>query len=365
MIARPGSSIDRRVRFGIIATGAVSLTAWGVLQLVSPPVSIPWSAEMRAAADRMQLAIAAVQEHCERTGITIDESLDPNRTCLIGPESTPLFTTLGHLEAKRTTTNPDMAALMVHLLYQAGAFEGDTIAVGPSASFPALLIATQAAAEVLGVHPIIILSLGASSYGATRPDFNLLDLHELLTAQGILTTDPVAVSLGGEGDVGAEFDPSVKEELVRQIEASRVPLVSGPDLRASVSQRMGFYFGPAANGRVSVFVNVGGGDANIGTSPMVLDVSPGLHTSLELPPETQRGVLFEMAARGVPVIHLLNVRGLAARYGIPWDPIPLPEPGATRIHDGESTHTSAFWLIGAFYLVSLGGIAVLSRARRT
>ena len=318
---------------------------------------------MRAAADRMQLAIAAVQEHCERTGIPIEESLDPNHTCLIGPESTPLFTTLGHLEAKRTTTNPDMAALMVYLLHRAGAFVGDTIAMGASASFPALLIATQSAAEALGVHPVIILSLGASSYGATRPDFNLLDLHRLLTAEGILTTTPAAVSLGGEGDLGPEFDPAVREELVRQIQASSASFVSSPDLRANVARRMGIYFGPEADRRVSAFVNVGGSDANIGTSPMVLDVSPGLHASLELPPETQRGVLFEMAAQGIPVIHLLNVRGLTARYGIPWDPIPIPEPGATRIFDDESTTTSAFWLIGAFYLVSLGVIALLFRAR--
>ena len=34
-----------------------------------------------------------------------------------------------------------------------------------------------------------------------------------------------------------------------------------------------------------------------------------------------------MAAAGVPVIHLLNVKGLCERYGLPWDPRPLPASG--------------------------------------
>ena len=50
---------------------------------------------------------------------------------------------------------------------------------------------------------------------------------------------------------------------------------------------------------------------------------------IEAPPLPDRGVLFEMAAQGTPVIHLLHVRGLALRYGLPWDPIPLPAPGTT------------------------------------
>ena len=233
MIARPVNSIDYRLRLRIIAAGAVSVAAWGLLQALSPRASVAWSAEMYAAADRMQLAIAVVAEYCERAGIPIEESLDPNHTCLVGPEYTPLFTTLGQLEAKRTTTNPDMAALMVYLLHRAGVSAGDTIAVGASASFPALLVATQSAAEAMGAHPVIVLSLGASSYGATRPSFHLLDMHELLTSEGVLTTAPAAVSLGGEGDVGAEFDPAVREELVQQIEASGTPeeLLENPRAR--------------------------------------------------------------------------------------------------------------------------------------
>ncbi|UCC49854.1 MAG: poly-gamma-glutamate system protein [Gemmatimonadota bacterium] len=354
--------VDRRLKHRILAAGIVSLLAWLLLQTVSPPPPISWSEEMREAAQRMERAISAVARNTETAGIPIDESLDPNRTGLIGPEYTPLFTTLGQLEAKRTTTNPDMAGLLVYLLRRAGVSAGDTIAVGCSASFPALMIATLTAAEVMGVHPVTILSLGASAYGATRPGFNLLDIHELLISEGILSTAPAAVSLGGEGDVGADFDPAFRERLLQRTRMSGIPLVEDADLRGNVARRMATYLG-AAEGRVAAFVNIGGSDANLGSSPLVLEVEPGLNTDLVLPPPAQRGVLFEMAARGVPVIHLLHIRGLALRYGLPWDPVPLPEPGTTRLRDDAGARDWRFWLITAAYFSSLGLIAVGWRGR--
>ena len=216
---RPVQQLDRRFRYRIIAAGVLSLVAWVTLQVTSPPATVVWSAEMLEAANRMQRAIAVTAEYCDSAGIAVDGSLDLNHTCMIGPEYTPLFTTLGQLEAKRTTVNPDVAALIIHLLDQAGVEAGDTVAVGASASFPALLIATQAAVEAMHVHPKIVLSLGASSYGATRPEFNLLEIHELLLRENVLVTPAVAVSLGGEADTGAEFDPALRAGLARQIEA--------------------------------------------------------------------------------------------------------------------------------------------------
>jgi poly-gamma-glutamate system protein len=354
---RSGATIDRRMRHRIIAAGVVSLVAWLMLQNVSDRRSIGWSEEMREAARRMELAVATVAEYTESSGVQIDEALDPNRTGLIGPEYTPLFTTLGQLEAKRTTTNPDLAAILVYLLHRAGVSDGDSIAVGCSASFPALLIATLTAADVMGVHPVTILSLGASAYGATRPAFNLLDIHQLLRTEGIISSDLAAVSLGGEGDVGAEYEPAFRERLLQQIRSSGIPLIEQPDLRANVARRMGVY------GRVAAFVNIGGGEASLGSSPLVLKTEPGLNTELAVPPPAQRGVLFEMAAHGVPVIHLLHIRGLARRYGLPWDPVPLPLPGSTQLHDEGGPRGGRFWLISAAYFAALGLIAVAGRRR--
>ncbi len=361
----PCERVDRRVKRRIVAAGVLSLTAWPVMQASTPRGEIVLSSVMLEAGARMKQAIGAIAGFCDSAGIEIEETLDPNRTCLVGPEYTPLFTTLGQLEAKRTTMNPDMAGLIVHLLELAGVKSGDTIAVGASASFPALLVATLAAAEALGVRPVTILSLGASSYGATRPELNLLDIHELLLDKGIVSTAPAAVSLGGEHDVGGEFDDVVRQSLQRSIVARGRRLLGEPDLRRNVAERMSVYFDSEAGGRPSVaaFVNIGGSDANIGVSPRVLEVQPGLNMELALPPSEQRGVLYEMSARGVPVIHLLNVRELALRHGLPWDPIPLPEPGETRMYGKRSRVSVGSWLVSAVYLTGLCLVGLVGRQR--
>ncbi len=363
MAVKPVLRIDQTLVRRILVAGALSLFAWTTLELATPRPVITWSTAMVRAASRMDRAVTTIAQYCDSVGFPIDASLDTNHTCLVGPEYTPLLTTLGQLEAKRTTTNPDVAALLVHLLTRAGVSAQDTIAVGASGSFPALLIATQSAAEEMRVFPVIVLSLGASSYGATRPDFNLLDMHQLLVAQGVLGTPVAAVSLGGERDIGAEFDGSLRDDLARRVGATGIPFLHDPDLAGSVARRMEIYRGVTTEQRIGAFVNIGGSDANIGTSPMVLDVTPGLHTDLRLPPPSERGVLYEMAAQGVPVIHLLHIRGLALQHGLPWDPVPLPEPGTTQLRDDLETRTALLWLIAAAYLVSLG-VALLWRGSK-
>ena len=57
---------------------------------------------------------------------------------------------------------------------------------------------------------------------------------------------------------------------------------------------MEIYGSPAA------FVNVGGAEANLGISPRILDVPPGLSEELELPPEEERGVLSRWQRRASP-----------------------------------------------------------------
>ena len=354
----------KRSPASIVVAGIVSLAAYMLVQLIAPEKPLSYTAAMLEAARIMQEAVAVTGQYCQTAGIGIDEAVDPNRTGLIGPEFSGLFTTLGHLEAKRTTTEPAVATLIVHLLSRAGVAGGDTIAIGCSASFPALMVASLVAARAMKVHPVIIISLGASSYGATNERFNLLDMYQLLLKRKVIDVPPAAVSLGGENDVGEYLEPELMESLIRQIEASGIPLIRESDLRSSVAVRMGIYMGidvgiyeggergERGRGRVSAFINAGGSYANLGTSPLALDVEPGLNRSLSLPAEGERGVLFAMAARGVPVIHLLHIRGLSLRYGLPWDPVPLNKPGEVRLYDIQEQEQAAFWLVAvAFFLI--------------
>lgn len=363
-----------------LVAGVVSVAAWLGLGRWAPPATVRWSEPMEEAARQMARGLRAAAEHCRERGLEVEPALDPHGTCLVGPSITELFTTQGDPAAKRTTLNPDLAGLMVHLLELAGVGPGDAVAVGASGSFPALLLASLTAAEALGAHPRVILSLGASSYGATRPEFHLLAFHRLLLERGIVAAPPVALSLGGRGDVGADFDPAFRERLLGELAGEGLELLVEEDLRANVARRLALYgvagkgaedplgeqqASPTAGGRTppgrsppKVFVNIGGSEANLGTSPLVLRLPPGWvgggEPTLELPPPPQRGVIWEMLARGVPVIHLLHIRGLALRYGLPWDPDPLPEPGTTRLRSGERTGGVRIWLLTVVYGVALG-----------
>jgi len=344
---------DRNYRgLRIVGSGIVSLAAFLVLQLLNPSSASQYSEVMARAGGIMEGAISAIGNHRPVASTALDLNIDPNQTGLIGPEYSPLMTTLGQLEAKRSTTNPNMAGLIAHLLYQAGVKAGDTIAIGSSGSFPAFLVASLAAAKAMDVHPVCILSLGASSYGATDTEFDLLDLYAVLQGSGICSHPPAAVSLGGEKDIGEDFEAEVRERLIRKIHNGGIPFIYEPDLAQNVAKRIKVYE-RNATGRIAAFVNSGGGYANLGTSPLALKLRPGLNTRMMLPPKEARGVLFEMAARETPVIHLLYVKGLMQRFNLPWDPIPLPHAIERAEFGGMRFLGLRFWLVCISYFVSL------------
>jgi poly-gamma-glutamate system protein len=176
--------------------------------------------------------------------------------------------------------------------------------------------------------------------------------------EGVLSTPPAAVSLGGAGDVGGEFPEDLQAALTREVGESGLPLLHEPDLRSNVMARMDLFGRPAA------FVNIGGSHANLGVSPRVLGVPPGPVQGADLPAPGERGVLFEMLSRGVPVIHLLHIRGLALRYGLSWDPVPLPDPGSTPLRDESRGKGFLFWLLTAGYVASLSVIGLATPPAR-
>ncbi|HYA48649.1 MAG TPA: hypothetical protein VEG35_03025, partial [Burkholderiales bacterium] len=118
----------------------------------------------------------------------------------------------------------------------------------------------------------------------------------------------------------------------------------------------------AAGRRIGAFVNVGGSCANIGTNAEVLKLRPGLVDDVFVPGPAERGVLQEMAARRVPVIHLLNVKGLCERYGLPWDPRPLPTPGAGALYRRPALRGRVVTWLSAAYILLMAAFLV-SRKR--
>ena len=280
------------------------------------------------AARRMVQAETILLEYIDKNGIPVVDE-DINRTGLIGPEWTVLTTSLGLLEAKRTSLHPDFAALMVKYFEEAGLRTGDNIAVGASGSFPALVIATVCAANEMGLNARIIASYGASMYGATRPELTVPKMLALLRDTELIDYELLAVSAGGDNDQGGG---GMFEETIGVIAGlakdSGVPFISEENLAQNAKKRLALY-GDA----VRCFVNVGGASVNMGEGAASVSFPNGL--TMDPPPiptGDAGGLLFDYAGRGVPVIHLLNIRGLALDNGIPFDPVPLPAPGTTGVY---------------------------------
>jgi poly-gamma-glutamate system protein len=84
-------------------------------------------------------------------------------------------------------------------------------------------------------------------------------------------------------------------------------------------------------------VNIGGASASFGDTPASLALPNGLVLSLpDVPRGLTRGLVYEFASRGVPVVHLLFIRGLARDNHLPFDPIPLPPVGQGGVYVASS-----------------------------
>jgi poly-gamma-glutamate system protein len=313
----------------------------------------------------MAEATAAVRACRESRGVKVDRETDPNGTGLIGLETSAITTSAGRLEAKRTTTNPNLAGLVVFLLHEAGAKRGDVVAIGASSSFPALIVAALSAAKIMGLEPLVISSLGASEFGANIPGFNWIDMEDCLRAAGVLDISPLARAVGGDEDVGRDMSPEGRALLESRIRESGVPFLEEPSLERNVASRMELYGEAAGTRPIKAFVNIGGSWANIGTNSEVLKLRPGLAADVFIPSSAERGVLQAMAAERIPVIHLLNIKGLCERYGLPWDPRPLPRPDDGRIYREAAGKTWPSAALTVAYILAMIVVMVTARRRLT
>jgi poly-gamma-glutamate system protein len=346
--------------------GMLLLLGIGVVVLLerSETTSSVLAARCLEASLRMQSMTAVIAEHRRVLGPPIDVATDINQTGMIGDFYSPMTTTIGNLEAKRTSTDPNMAGLLVVLLERAGVRSGDFIAVGASGSFPALILATLSAAETLDVDVGLIVSLGASQWGANRLDFTWIEMERTLAKAGMLDDRAAALSVGGDLDIGRDLDTGVRAALRERIETAGVLLISEPNLQANVEDRMAVYRTEARGRPIRAFVNVGGSWANLGTDASVLNASPGLVEALAQPPVERKGVIHAMAEDGAAIIHLLNLKELVQRYGLSWDPSPVPAPGSLEIRQEEHLSPLAIGL-GVGYLLVFMAWSFPSRNRRT
>lgn len=280
------------------------------------------------AAEQTEACMAWIRDYRIAQGLVLNEEADPNGTGIIGLSYSEITTTLGNLEAKRTSTNPNMAAIIVDMINELGLNAGDKVAINTSGSFPALNIAVMAAVETLGLDPIQVASFGASTHGANDPDFTYVDWEHVLVEAGLFAHKSQYFSIGGMLDVGEEMPDNVRTTIVERLESYGYTLLYESDLLQNIAERYALY---NDYGDIRAFINVGGNDVSFGDSNIIVHADGGILTELS-ENDQSTGLVQLFLQNGVPVIHLLNIKSIATQYGLPIDPVPLPKPGEGGVY---------------------------------
>jgi len=316
----------------LAAAAVVSVALWLGVEIATRHPVHPRYAEMLNAARAMQAASRVLVAEREVRGLMQGREIDRNRTGMIGSEFTAITTTLGDLAAKRTTTNPDFAAALVRLLAALDLRRGTPVVIIVSGSFVGGNIAAIAAAEALGLPPVVIASLSASMWGATDPQFNWLDMAAVLRAHGVIRARIAAAVLGGDGAVGGGMDAAGVAALRASAARDGVQVIEARPLAALIDELLGRVNASIADAardetRPGAAINVGGALIGLGSCRESYELPPGLATRSPSCTAGTPGLAMRFAQTGIPLLHVLNIRRLAVEWGLPFDPAPLPAPG--------------------------------------
>ena len=289
--------------------------------------------ERVTAAQRMERGMEILRSYRTRHVAEVDAEIDPTRSGMIGFASSSITTNAGSLEAKRTTANPNWAAVLVDLLRTAGVERGDLVAVGISGSFPALNLATLIAVDVMGLEAVTIASAGASSFGANIPGFTWLDMEEILLDAEIIRTRSVAASLGGTRDRALGMTKSGRRKLREAIERNGVRYIDVVDEASSIEKRMEIYDAEADGRHFAAYINAGGALVSIGPKSVKRLYRPGVNWRPHPRSALVDSVTMRFLGEGTPVVNLSKVVPLAEQFALPIEPTAMPPVGEGQVFE--------------------------------
>lgn len=266
--------------------------------------------EMMQAVELTKKWFNIIQEQKEIRNIYSDAISNVPYNFLLGNDFTFTTTTLGSINAKEISTNPDFSALMIKLITEAGIKEGDKVGLIISGSFPSLAISTLAALQILKIDVLLSSSLGSSSFGANQEGATWLDMENWLIDKGGLNYHSIIVSKGAENDIGLGLTEEGNAILEDAAKRNSRTLYMPQSLSQAITDRVNLY----KSNNISLLINIGGNQAAMGRCAHSVSIPNGLHKNIQLCDDDLRGVIQEINSTGVPIINLLNIKDLANRY---------------------------------------------------
>ncbi|AJI55782.1 poly-gamma-glutamate system family protein [Francisella philomiragia] len=341
------------------------------------------------AAELTEKAFDLTQRYFMSKGYLCKSMGDVSCTGLIGLSMTEITTDSGDLYAKRSSVNPNMAAIFVQWLSQLNLQEGDTVAVQETGSYPALDIAMLSAIKTLKLKPLIIFSAGASQFGANRPGFTWPDIYRNLVEKGIFDFDVLGITLGGSHDNGYGMTPGAILKLNDAIKRNNFKVINIPykdSTNTSVAKRLEMYKEAAGNDSIKAYINVGGNMASIGlkqptvkleesdkkskTDKKATNVASNdqvlkIHSfptgvTSKLPPEysTVNSVAVNFLKEDIPVVNVRDINSsIIKTYGMTYNPTTVVPPGQGAVFSQKKYNTA---LAAALLIVDIALIVFMA-----
>lgn len=304
-------------RFALINRGKLLLLAAGMAglwYLAAPGVLTP---EERLLWERVRAAQQHLSQWREYHGTAKSLESDPWNCGLIGLEWSGITTTLGDLGSKRTACNPAWAIQFSRWFREQGLKPGDNIAIYSSGSFPGLLLSAVATAEAMELKPLLIVSLGASTWGANHPDYPWPVLAAELRRSGFISTRADYYTLGGGDEMGHGLAPEGEALLRKAAKEAGVDLLEAGNLEKMTALKTELL----EKHQPRLLVSIGGSHANLGDAHEVLKLHTGLVPITDID-FAGNGIIGVAMRNNIPVIHMLNVKSISNLVGIPYDSVP-------------------------------------------
>lgn len=261
--------------------------------------------------------------------------LDIYKTGLIGNANSEITTIQFKdsliLKSKIATTNPNFSAFVIDLLEESNLDEGDSVAIAMTGSFPGANIAVLSACKALNLNPVIISSLGSSSWGANTVNYSWLEIEKKLNNSKIFNYKSIGCSIGGENDIGDNLSDQGIELIEEIIATSDVSFINESSLEKNITKKIDLY------GRLdnySAFINIGGNASSLGPgkgksfikggviNPILKDDYSEIYFNNEnselFYKDFKKSIAYYFLNENIPVINIKNINFLLNDYGVSY-----------------------------------------------
>jgi len=239
----------------LVVSAVIAVAAMSSVELIKSKRKLPYFEEKQAASITMKKGMDAIKAYKVEHFGPVDTEADPTGSGMIGLPQSPITSNFGQLRAKHATANPNWAAVMVEMFKRAGLKEGDVVAAGFSGSFPALNLATLAAARALKLDVVAISSVASSTWGANIPELTWLDMERILQERGVISTRSVAASYGGKEDMALGRSKTGRRLLAEAMNRNRLTPLEFENTKENIDERITIYKEHAGKKRIGAYVN--------------------------------------------------------------------------------------------------------------